>query len=71
MALSRNYESPAIEAACDAAWRSRAFRCRIVKNLLKRQTAAAQQTLSFIETHPVIRPLAEYREFIKTAIQGG
>ncbi len=71
LALSRNYESPAIEAACDAAWRSRAFRYRIVKNLLKRQTAAAQQTLEFIETHPVIRPLAEYREFIKTAIQGG
>jgi hypothetical protein len=71
LALSRNYESPAIEAACDVAWRSRAFRSRIVKNLLKRQTAAAQQTLEFIETHPVIRPLAEYREFIKTAIQGG
>ena len=71
LALSRNYESAAIEAACDVAWRSRAFRSRIVKNLLKRQTAAAQQTLEFIETHPVIRPLAEYREFIKTAIQGG
>lgn len=71
LALSRNYESAAIEAACDCAWRSRAFRYRIVKNLLKRRAAAAQQTLEFIETHPVIRPLAEYREFIKTAIQGG
>jgi transposase len=71
LALSRNYESPAIETACDVAWRSRAFRYRVVKNLLKRQAAAAQQTLEFIESHPVIRPLAEYGEFIKTAIQGG
>jgi transposase len=71
LALSRNFESAAIEAACDTAWRSGAFRYRIVKNLLKRKAAATQQTLSFIETHPLIRPLAEYREFIKTAIQGG
>jgi len=63
-------ETAAIEAACDRAWRSGAFRYRVVKQLLKR-TSATQQTLEFIETHPVIRPLAEYGEFIKHAIQGG
>jgi hypothetical protein len=70
LGLSRNYEASAIEAACDAAWRSRAFRYRTVKELLKRQTAT-QQVLEFIDAHPVIRPIAEYGEFLKNAIQGG
>lgn len=70
LALGRKHEAPAIEAACDTAWRSGAFRYRIVKSLLERR-AAAQQTMEFLDDHPVIRPLAEYREFLKTAIQGG
>jgi hypothetical protein len=70
LALSRKYETAAIEAACDTAWRSRAFRYRIVKRLLERQTAA-QQTLEFLDEHPYIRPLTEYREFLKQALQGG
>jgi hypothetical protein len=70
LALGRKYETAAIEAACDTAWRSRGFRYHIVKRLLERRTAA-QQTMEFLDDHPVIRPLAEYREFLKTAIQGG
>jgi transposase len=70
LALSGKYEAAAIEAACDQAWRSRAFRYRIVKGLLERKTAA-QQTLGFLETHPVIRPITEYAEFLKNALQGG
>jgi len=70
VALSRKYEAAAIEAACDQAWRCRAFRYRTVKDLLKRKSAT-QQTLEFIEAHPVIRPMSEYAEFLKNAIQGG
>jgi transposase len=70
LALSRKYEASAIEAACDQAWRSRGFRYRIVKGLLERRSAT-QQTMEFIDSHPVIRPLSEYGEFIRTAIQGG
>jgi hypothetical protein len=70
LGLGRTFEAAAIEAACDQAWRSRAFRYRIVKGLLRRQSAT-QQTLEFIEAHPVIRPIAEYGEFLKNAIQGG
>ncbi|MGH9817554.1 MAG: Mu transposase domain-containing protein, partial [Candidatus Acidiferrales bacterium] len=70
LGLSRKYDASAIEAACDTAWRSRAFRYRIVKGLLERRSAT-QQTLEFIEAHPVIRPIAEYGEFLKHAIQGG
>ena len=70
LALSRKYDASAIEGACDQAWRSRGFRYRIVKTLLERRSAS-QQTFEFIESHPVIRPLSEYGEFIRTAIQGG
>jgi transposase len=70
LALARKYDADAIEAACDRAWRARGFRYRIVKNLLQR-SSATQQTLEFIEAHPVIRPIAEYGEFLKHALQGG
>jgi hypothetical protein len=70
LALGGKYESAAIETACDTAWRSRAFRYRVVKQLLERRTPA-QQTLEFLDSHPVIRPMSEYGEFLKTVIQGG
>ena len=71
LALARKYETDAIEAACDQAWRGRGFRYRIVKKLLERKSATQQRTLEFIESHPVIRPIAEYGEFLKHALQGG
>jgi transposase len=71
LSLARKHEARAIEAACDQAWRSRAFRYRTVKELLKRGSAAQQQTLEFLDTHPVIRPISEYAEFLKQAFQGG
>jgi transposase len=70
LALSRKYETSALEVACDQAWRSRGFRYRIVKQLLERQSAT-QQTMAFIDVHPVIRPITEYGEFVRAAIQGG
>jgi hypothetical protein len=71
LALSRKYESAAIETACDKAWRSSAFRYRVVKQLLERQQSPTQQTMEFMDAHPVIRPMSEYGDFLRTAIQGG
>ena len=68
--LCRQYDTQAIEVACDTAWRSRELRYRTLKKLLERQSAK-QQTLEFIDVHPVIRPLAEYETFVRTSIQGG
>jgi len=70
LGLARKHEARAIETACDQAWRSGSYRYRTLKELLKR-SSATQQVLEFIEVHPVIRPIAEYGEFIKQAIQGG
>jgi len=71
------YKDSALEAACDAAWRSGGFRYRIVKNLLQqgaeakrdgRPAGARQELMPFIDEHPVIRPLEEYERFVKNAI---
>jgi hypothetical protein len=70
LGLSRKYELTAIEIACDTAWRSRAFRYRVVKQLLDRQ-CRSQQIMEFLDSHPMIRPMSEYGDFVRTAIQGG
>ena len=70
LALSRKYEAGAIDAACEKAWRSRGFRYRIVKSLLERRMAM-QQTLEFLDVHPMIRPIEDYAEFVRHAIQKG
>lgn len=68
LSLSKKYESQAINAACETAWKNRAFRYRIVKNLLYRD-AAVQQTFEFLDVHPAIRPIADYGKFVHDAIQ--
>ena len=70
LALSRQYDAGAIDAACEKAWRGRGFRYRIVKSLLERR-AATQQTLEFLDVHPVIRPISDYAEFVRQALQKG
>ena len=70
LALSRHYEASAIDAACEKAWRGRGFRYRIVKSLLERR-AATQQTLEFLDVHPLIRPISDYAEFVRHALQQG
>ena len=69
LSLSRKYDTRDIEVACDKAWRAHGFRYRIVKSLMERQSPT-QQTLEFLDTHPVIRPLEEYDQFLKQAIRG-
>jgi hypothetical protein len=70
LALSHKYESSAIEAACETAWKSRAFRYRIVKQLLERREASQQKIMEFMDSHPVIRPMSEYGAFLKSAFPG-
>jgi transposase len=70
VALSGKYGSSDIEWACDVAWRSRAFRYRIVKSLLNRR-GDVQQTMQFVDVHPIVRPIEEYEAFLKQVIQGG
>ena len=70
LSLTRKHDSQALEHACDTAWRSRAFRLRVIRRLLANNTQS-QRTMEFLEAHEVIRPMSEYGEFVHNAIQGG
>jgi hypothetical protein len=70
LSLSKKYKSEQIDRACETAWRSQAFDYRTVKRLLEHRTAAQQQTMEFMDDHPIIRSVAEYGDFIRDAIQG-
>ena len=67
--LSHKHSVAELERACEAAWRNRGFSYRVVKELLKRQ-GAVQATLEFLDSHPVIRPVAEYGDFLRNVLQG-
>lgn len=70
LSLTRKYPAEQIDRACDKAWRSQAFNYRVIKRLLENQTAAQQQTMEFMDDHPIIRSVSEYGDFVRNAIQG-
>ena len=59
-ALAGKHTTTAIEAACETALRYGANRLRSIRNLLSRPAAQQQQQLSYIQEHPIIRPLSDY-----------
>lgn len=70
LSLSKKYESESINEACDKAWRSGAMNYRAVKRLLESSEAATQSTMEFMDSHPIIRPVDEYSQFVQESIQG-
>jgi transposase len=70
LSLTRKHESGAIERAAETAWRSGSFRCRTIKKLLQ-HGGAQQQTMEFMDEHPVIRSILEYDQFFKQALARG
>jgi transposase len=71
LSLVKKYKTDKIDRACDTAWRSKASSYRVVTRLLENDSAAQQQTMDFVDDHPIIRPVAEYSDFIRRSIQGG
>ena len=49
-----------MEQACETALTYGASRLKSIRNLLKRPASQKQQSLPFIEEHPIIRPLSDY-----------
>jgi transposase len=70
LSLTRKYETVDIERATETAWRSGSFRCRTLKRLLE-NGGAQQQTMEFMDEHPIIRSILEYDQFFKQALAGG
>ena len=70
LSLSKKYKSEQIDRACDTAWRSQAFNYRVIKRLLENQAAAQQQTMEFMDDHPIVRNVSEYGDFIRNSLHG-
>jgi transposase len=70
LSLSRKYQAAEIDRACDTAWRSQIFNYRVIKRLLETRSADQQQTMTFLDDHPIVRSVAEYGAFIRRSIHG-
>lgn len=66
--LAHRHACDAIERACDIALSHGAFRLRTLRALIDRATPR-QESLPFLDEHPVIRQLAEYGQFVHDAFQ--
>ncbi len=44
---------------------------RAIRKLLEVRNQGTQQTMEFMDSHPVIRPVSEYDQFVRNSIQGG
>jgi len=69
LALDKRYATDDIERACEVALSYGAFHLRPVRQLIARQ-ARKQQSLPLLEEHPLIRPLADYGQWLAAALAG-
>ncbi len=67
LSLTRRHAPDALEKACEVALSYGAFRLRTVRQLLAR-SAPRQESLPFLDAHPLIRPLSDYSQFVSAAI---
>ena len=67
VALSKTYTAEAIDTACAQALCSRALRLRDIRRLLDQPDRQTQ--FEFLDTHPLIRPMNVYAEFLNTQPQ--
>jgi transposase len=67
LSLTRRHPSETLEKACQIALSHGAFHLRTLRQLIGRQ-ADHQTPLSFLEEHPIIRPLADYAGVVAAAL---
>ncbi|HEX2518179.1 MAG TPA: IS21 family transposase [Castellaniella sp.] len=68
LSLAKRHPAEAIERACAIAAGYGCHRLRTVRRLIDRQ-APTQEQFAFMHEHPLIRPLAEYTQFVHAAFQ--
>lgn len=68
LSLTKRHSSEALEKACKSALSHDCFRLRTLRALLKRSVDAEQQSLPFLNEHPIIRPMSDYAAVIHRAI---
>jgi hypothetical protein len=71
LSLSKKHAADDMNRACETAWRGKATNYRAIKKLLAHRQASQQETMEFMQEHPIIRPVSEYGAFIASCLQGG
>lgn len=69
LSLAKRHRADQIERACDIALSHGAYHLRTLRQLLDRHDNARQETLPFLEEHPLIRPLTDYTQFVHVSFQ--
>jgi transposase len=65
--LAERHPWQALDEACAVALAHISYRLRTIRELLKRQTPR-QEVFPFMNEHPLIRPLADYAQFVQQAL---
>jgi len=68
VSLAGRYPNDAIEKACQTALSYGAFRLKTIRELIKRG-GSIQETFEFLETHEIIRDIAQYGQLVREAIR--
>lgn len=71
LSLSHRHTRQAVEHACQVALGHGAFHLRSLRQLIQRQTPPCiQQNFEFASQHEIIRPVADYGQFVREALGG-
>jgi transposase len=68
LSLAGRHPTEAVERACEVAASHGAYRLRTLRALLQRQ-APKQESLPFLDDHPLIRPLTDYAQLVHQSFQ--
>jgi len=63
LALSRAHPIKVIESACERACANGAYRLRDLRRLMEQPVQ--QESFEWLDTHPIIRDMADYGTFVK------
>jgi hypothetical protein len=70
IALGKQQPRPAVERACEVALGHGAYHLRSLRQLIKHSGSSGmvQQTFEFVSEHPIIRPVADYEQWLNEAL---
>jgi transposase len=69
--LGHQHPRPQVERACQVASGHGAYHLRSLRQLIQQgQKASIQQSFEFADQHPIIRPVADYGQFVRDALTG-
>jgi len=69
--LGNKHPHSQVERACEVASGHGAYHLRSLRQLIEQgQATVVQQSFEFAQAHPIIRPLADYDQFVREALTG-